>query len=92
MLAERAERQGVKVMDADWPLFITPKGHPLHRDRFRQSIVRPALKAAGLPEKLRTYHIFEGAQQRLRDQLDALREATAGQSADADILPIAGHE
>jgi integrase len=129
MLAERAERQGVKGMPAQTPLFVTPKGHPLHRDRFRQSVIRPALVAAGLPEKMRTYdlrhahasllidqganvlavtqrmghtdpamtlrtygHLFAGAQQKLTDQLDALRKATAGQSTDADILPIAGHE
>lgn len=29
----------------------------MHRDRFRQSVVRPALVAASLPETLRTYDL-----------------------------------
>jgi integrase len=98
------------VAGRDDYLFLTPKGLPLHRDRFRQSIVRPALVAAGLPETLRTYdlrhshasllidmganvlaisqrmghsdaavtlreygHLFEGTQEKLTEQLEALR-------------------
>jgi integrase len=38
-------------------LFVRPKGGPLERDKFRQSVIRPALRAAGLPDTLRTYDL-----------------------------------
>jgi integrase len=56
MLAERAtgQRKGVEREDF---LFVRPTGLPLNLDKFRQDVVRPALRAAGLPESLRTYDI-----------------------------------
>lgn len=55
-LAERAKRRGSPIQ-LDDPLFTTPKGLPLHRDRFRQSVIRPALAASGLPQTFRTYDL-----------------------------------
>ena len=111
MLAIRAADRGVNQIPPDDRLFVTPTGLPLHRDRFRRSIVRPALRAAGLPEEFRTYdlrhthasllidsganvlavaqrmghsdpavtlreygHLFEGVQERLTEQLEAIRQ------------------
>jgi integrase len=96
------------------PLFRAVKGPGrLEVPMLRDHVIRPALRAAGLPESFRTYdlrhthasllieqganplevaqrmghtdasitlrvygHLFEGAQQRLTDKLDALREST----------------
>jgi integrase len=93
MLAERAQRLGHTVMPADSPLFITPKGHPLHRDRFRQSVVRPALVAAGLPEKLRTYDLRHSHVSLLIDQganVLAVAQRT-GHTDPAMTLRVYGH-
>jgi len=38
-------------------LFVRPMGGPLQRDKFRQQVIRPALRAAGLSETLRTYDL-----------------------------------
>lgn len=40
---------------ADAPLFVNKDGRALNRDTFRARIVRPALRAAGLPDNFRTY-------------------------------------
>jgi integrase len=56
MLAARAEKRGSAV-PRDEHLFLTAKGLPLHRDRFRQAIIRPALEDAGLPSTIRTYDL-----------------------------------
>jgi integrase len=125
MLAGRVAQRGTPIIPDEY-LFLTPKGLPLHRDRFRQSVIRPALVEAGLPESLRTYdlrhshasllidlganvlavsqrmghsdpsvtlreygHLFEGAQEKLTDQLDELRSASAGKACvDARVVPI----
>lgn len=108
MLVER------KDTSRDSWLFQTRQRNALHRDHFREYVVLPALRAAGLPETIRTYdlrhshasllidlganplavaqrmghsdaaftlrvygHLFEGAQAKLSEQLDALREKTA---------------
>ncbi len=56
MLAERgAGRAG--GLGRDEYLFVRPTGLPLNLDKFRQDVVRPALRAAGLPETLRTYDL-----------------------------------
>jgi hypothetical protein len=91
----------------------------------RDHVVRPALRAAGLPEMFRTYdlrhthasllideganplevaqrmghtdasitlrvygHLFEGAQQRLTDQLDELRRVSAPATTDDVVTPL----
>lgn len=41
----------------DDPLILNKQGRPLNRDTFRSKVVRPALRAAGLPEDFRTYDI-----------------------------------
>lgn len=56
MLADRSGVTGGPVDRADY-LFVRPQGGPLQRDKFRQSVIRPALRAAGLPETLRTYDL-----------------------------------
>lgn len=53
MLVERAGEAGGPADRADY-VFVRPQGDPLQRDKFRQSVIRPALRAAGLPETLRT--------------------------------------
>lgn len=54
-LAIRAAKKGVEQLDGDEYLFVSQHHRPLNRDTFRQGVVRPALVAAGLPEKFRTY-------------------------------------
>lgn len=44
-------------LDRDGFLFQTRYGNPLNRDHFREDVVRPALRAAGLPDKVRTYDL-----------------------------------
>jgi integrase len=56
MLAERVGDGGRPVNRDDY-LFVRPQGGPLERDKFRQSVIRPALRAAGLPDTLRTYDL-----------------------------------
>ena len=56
MLAERATASSRPVHRDDY-LFVRPRGGPLERDKFRQSVIRPALRAAGLPDTLRTYDL-----------------------------------
>jgi integrase len=50
MLASRAS-----PLPQDAHLFVNKDGRPLNRDTFRARIVRPALRAAGLPDDFRTY-------------------------------------
>jgi integrase len=59
MLAARAAGHG-KPIGRDEPLFVNSAGQPLNRDKFRQTVIRPALRAAGLPEQLRTYDLRHG--------------------------------
>jgi integrase len=59
MLAARAARRGFPI-GRDEPLFINRVGKPLNRDKFRETVVRPALRAAGLSEDLRTYDLRHG--------------------------------
>jgi Phage integrase family len=39
------------------PLFVNRVGKPLNRDKFRETVIRPALIAAGLPPGTRTYDL-----------------------------------
>jgi integrase len=119
MLAARGDN------DRDAWLFQTRQHNPLHRDHFRKYVVLPALRAARLPETIRTYdlrhshagllidlganplavaqrmghsdaaftlrvygHLFEGAQAKLSEKLDALREATANAPAMGTLVNL----
>jgi integrase len=67
MLAERVvSRQPPTSLDEY--LFLRPSGLPLNRDKFRQDVIRPALRAAGLPERLRTYDLRHSHASLLIDQ------------------------
>jgi integrase len=59
MLAVRAASRG-RPIGRDEPLLVNRAGQPLNRDKFRQTVIRPALRAAGLPEELRTYDLRHG--------------------------------
>jgi integrase len=59
MLAARAASRG-SVIGRDEPLFVNRAGQPLNRDKFRQTVIRPALRKAGLPEQVRTYDLRHG--------------------------------
>ncbi|MGH9107799.1 MAG: tyrosine-type recombinase/integrase [Acidimicrobiales bacterium] len=119
MLAARGDSER-----SSW-LFQTRQRNPLHRDHFRENVVLPALRAAGLPTTVRTYdlrhshasllvdlganplavaqrmghsdaaftlrvygHLFEGAQAKLTEQLDALRQKTADSSAIGAVVKL----
>jgi integrase len=56
MLAERSAGKPGSLRRSDY-LFLRPTGLPLNLDKFRQDVIRPALRSAGLPETLRTYDI-----------------------------------
>jgi integrase len=59
MLAARATTRQ-SAIGRDEPLFVNRAGQPLNRDKFRETVIRPALRAAGLPEELRTYDLRHG--------------------------------
>jgi integrase len=67
MLAARSSGRPGAVSRDDY-LFVRPTGIPLHRDKFREKVIRPALRAAGLPETLRTYDIRHSHASLLIDQ------------------------
>lgn len=54
-----ARRQGRPKSEVDHSecLFQTRYGNPLNRDKLRQDVIRPALRAAGRPETFRTYDL-----------------------------------
>lgn len=54
LAAHLASRAPVRRHD---PLIVNKHGRPINRDTFRAKVVRPALRAAGLPEEFRTYDI-----------------------------------
>jgi len=56
MLAARTAQRGAPVELAE-PLFVNRAGKPLNRDKFRETVIRPALVAAGLPPGTRTYDL-----------------------------------
>jgi integrase len=64
----RARADGRGPVSQDDYLFLRPTGIPLNRDKFRQDVIRPALKAAGLPEALRTYDLRHSHASLLIDQ------------------------
>jgi integrase len=81
MLAERGDGQHKGVGRDDF-LFVGPTGLPLNLDKFRQDVVRPALRAAGLPEALRTYDIRHSHASLLK-----IRELTSWPSHSAWVTP-----
>ncbi|MDQ2727351.1 MAG: site-specific integrase [Actinomycetota bacterium] len=58
-LAARAAHSG-SVLLPEEPLFVNRVGKPLNRDKFRETVIRPALVAAGLPASTRTYDLRHG--------------------------------
>jgi len=56
VLTLRAERRGTPTAP-DELIFQTRYGNPINRDKFREKVIRPALRAAGLPESFRTYDL-----------------------------------
>jgi Phage integrase family len=54
LAAGLAQRPGIQRDD---PLILNKQGRAISRDTFRAKVVRPALRAAGLPENFRTYDI-----------------------------------
>jgi integrase len=56
LLATRERERGSSIQPDDY-LFQTRYGNPLHRDRFREKVVRPALRRAHLPDTIRTYDL-----------------------------------
>jgi integrase len=92
MLAARAEGKPGGIGRHDH-LFVRQSGIPLHRDKFRQHIIRPALKAAGLPDSLRTYDLCHSHGSLLIDQganLLAISQRM-GHSDPAVTLRVYGH-
>jgi integrase len=75
------------------PLFQTRYGNPLNRDKLRAKVIRPALRAAGLPETIRTYDLRHSHASLLID-LGANLLAVAqrmGHSDPAITLRVYGH-
>lgn len=58
-LRKRVEERGFPL-DPSEPLFVNRAGKPLNRDKFRETVIKPALAAAGLPSNLRTYDLRHG--------------------------------
>jgi integrase len=56
MLAARAAQRGIPV-ELVAHLFVNRAGKSLNRDKFRETVIRPALIAAGLPPSTRTYDL-----------------------------------
>ncbi len=54
LAAGLARRASIQRHD---PLIVNMDGRPVNRDTFRAKVLRPALRAAGLPEDFRTYDI-----------------------------------
>ena len=92
MLAARADGKPGGIGRDDY-LFVRQSGIPLHRDKFRQHIIRPALKAAGLPDSLRTYDLRHSHASLLIDQgANVLAIAQRmGHSDPAVTLRVYGH-
>jgi integrase len=57
MVAARHAGRAKARIDQSEYLFQTRYSNPLNRDKLRQDVIRPALRAAGLPESFRTYDL-----------------------------------
>lgn len=92
LLADRAARRGEAVTPGE-ALFQTRYGNPLNRDKLRANVIRPALRAAGLPETFRTYDLRHSHASLLIDlgaNLLALAQRM-GHSDPAVTLRVYGH-
>jgi integrase len=56
VLRLRVEARGTPT-EPDELIFQTRYGNPINRDKFRENVIRHALRAAGLPESFRTYDL-----------------------------------
>lgn len=56
----RKRKESGELLDPSAPLFLNRAGKPLNRDKFRETVIKPALAAAGLPSNLRTYDLRHG--------------------------------
>jgi integrase len=56
IITARADNRDEPTQPAE-PLFQTRYGNPLNRDKLRENVIRPALRAAGLPGSFRTYDL-----------------------------------
>lgn len=56
VLELRADERGTPTAP-DELIFQTRYGNPINRDKLRENVIRPALRAAGLPESFRTYDL-----------------------------------
>jgi integrase len=93
MVAMRQAGASRTKADPTEPLFQTRYGNPLNRDKLRQDVIRPALRAAGLPESFRTYdlhHSHASAMIDLGVNLLALAQRM-GHSDPAMTLRLYGH-
>ncbi len=57
VVAARHADVSTEAIDRSEYLFQTRYGNPVNRDKLRQDVIRPALRAAGLPESFRTYDL-----------------------------------
>jgi integrase len=57
MIAKTGTARGFQGNAGRLTTLCDPKGHLLHRDRFRQAAIRPGRVAASLSETLRTYDL-----------------------------------
>lgn len=92
LVADRAERRGSPVTPEE-ALFQTRYGNALNRDKLRANVIRPALRAAGLPETFRTYDLRHSHASLLIDlgaNLLALAQRM-GHSDPAVTLRVYGH-
>jgi integrase len=92
MLAKRSELRGSPTIPTEF-LFQTRYGNPINRDKLRADVIRPALRAAGLPESFRTYDLRHSHASLLIDlgaNLLALAQRM-GHSDPAVTLRVYGH-
>ena len=92
MLAARAAASGAPVGRDEW-LFVQPKGGPLDQRWFRLRVIVPALRAAGLPLRTRTYLLRHAHATHVIDQGASLPEAAQrmGHSDPSVTLRVYAH-
>jgi integrase len=92
MVAEWAERTRAAATLRDH-LFLTRYGNSLNRDKFRENVVRPALRAAGLDDSLTNYSLRHShASLLIREGADPLAIAhRMGHTDPGTTMRIYGH-
>jgi integrase len=80
-------------LSRDAPLIVNKDGRPVNRDTFRARIIRPALRAAGLPDDFRTCDFRHAhASMLIEDGADVLAVAERmGHTDPAVTLRVYGH-